>query len=223
VNTATDQLLARWTGWPVLSKGAEVEFVRVNERMCLARARRADGALTETTATAKSGIPPRPGALRRRVRLRLPGGDLGPHRPGRRVRDHASRGPPSRDDGHAPRTWHWPVITTGGEHTSSHRWSPSTGTGRRVAGARPRAAPPARLERTTRSPPVPAHPGHHHRRSAASGVRRPGCGRTPMGFAPDRRVAETVLAMTAALGPRLMLACGGTRPRRSAGQVRSSW
>jgi hypothetical protein len=44
-------------GWPVLSKGVEVEFVRVNERMCLAPARRADGALLETTATAKSGIP----------------------------------------------------------------------------------------------------------------------------------------------------------------------
>jgi hypothetical protein len=34
-----------------------VEFVKVDERLCLARARRSDGALLETTATAKGGFP----------------------------------------------------------------------------------------------------------------------------------------------------------------------
>jgi hypothetical protein len=35
----------------------DVEFVRVDQRTCLARANRGDGAVLETTATAKSGIP----------------------------------------------------------------------------------------------------------------------------------------------------------------------
>lgn len=34
-----------------------VEFVKVSDRSCLARARRADGATVETTATAKDGLP----------------------------------------------------------------------------------------------------------------------------------------------------------------------
>jgi hypothetical protein len=34
-----------------------VEFVKVTDRSCLARARRLDGAMVETTATARDGLP----------------------------------------------------------------------------------------------------------------------------------------------------------------------
>jgi hypothetical protein len=47
------------SGWRALvdSVGVLVEFVKVNERCCLARASRPDGATVETTATAKDGLP----------------------------------------------------------------------------------------------------------------------------------------------------------------------
>jgi hypothetical protein len=40
-----------------MTRTLTVEFVKITDRSCLARARRLDGAMIETTATARDGLP----------------------------------------------------------------------------------------------------------------------------------------------------------------------